>query len=78
MSNRPKKYKPNPAQNLPRPYRLAVPLEVVPKIDELRLAGHKFTVIGKHLGISPQTIRAVWHRRGAYGSIPKEMQSESE
>lgn len=62
---------PQKAHDLPRPYRLAVPLSVVPTIDKLRQQGHKLRHIAKHLGVHENTLRAVDKRRGAYKDIPK-------
>lgn len=58
------------AHNLPRPYRLAIPPEVVPSIDALKAQGHKSTVVAKTLGVHFNTVRAVIKRRGAYKDIP--------
>jgi hypothetical protein len=54
-----------------RPYRWAVPPEIVPKVDQLLAEGHKGRKISRALGVHWQTIAAVKHRRGAYKGIPK-------
>ena len=56
--------------DLPRPYRWAIPPEVVGSIDALKAQGHKSTIIAKALGVHFNTIRSVIKRRGAYKSIP--------
>ena len=56
--------------NQPRPYRWAIPPEVVPSIDALKAQGRKSTVIAKTLGVHFNTVRAVIKRRGAYKDIP--------
>lgn len=58
------------AHDLPRPYRLAIPIEVVPVIDKLKKKGHTQRAIAKHLGVHWQTIYTVLKRRGAYKDIP--------
>lgn len=60
------KYTPIP----PVPPR-AVPPEVVPTIDALKVQGHKKRAIAKALGIHENTLRAVLRRTGAYAGVPK-------
>lgn len=59
------------AHDLPRPYRLAIPLEVVPKIDALKAQGHKQRAIAKALGVHWRTIATVLKRQGAYSAVPR-------
>ena len=54
-----------------RPYRLAIPLEVVGKIDELKSSGFSSITIAQALGVHFQTVRNALKRRGAYSNIPK-------
>jgi hypothetical protein len=56
---------------LPRPYRLAIPVEVVPSIDKLHAAGFKNTVIARQLDVHWRTVAGVIKRRGGYKDIPK-------
>lgn len=60
------KYRPTP----PVPPR-AVPTEVVPTIDALKVQGHKKRAIARALGLHENTIRAVLRRTGAYSKVPK-------
>ena len=53
----------------PRPNRMSIPLEVVPQVDALLKEGHYMTDIGRALGCTEQTIRAVKMRRGAYAGV---------
>jgi DNA invertase Pin-like site-specific DNA recombinase len=62
--------RPSPLHNKPRPYRLAIPLDVIPKIDQLKAQGHRQINIAKALGIHYNTIRAVLRRLGAYKDVP--------
>ena len=59
------------AHDMPRPYRLAIPLEVVPKIDALKAQGHKQRAIAKALGVHWRTIATVLKRQGAYSAVPR-------
>jgi DNA invertase Pin-like site-specific DNA recombinase len=59
------------AHDLPRPYRMAVPEDVVPTIDALKAQGHKQRAIAKALGIHWQTVYNVLRRNGAYSRIPR-------
>lgn len=59
------------AHDLPRPYRMAVPEEVVPKVDELKARGHKQRAIALALGIHWQTVYNILRRKGAYSRIPR-------
>lgn len=63
--------RPSPLHDRPRPYRLAVPLEVVPSIDALQAQGHKKRAISKALGIHENTIRAVLRRSGGYREVQR-------
>lgn len=54
-----------------RPYRWAIPLEVVPTIDQLKAQGFTARKIATHLGVHWRTIGSVIHRRAAYKDIPK-------
>lgn len=69
--------RPSPLHNLPRPYRLAIPIEVVPKIDQLKANGHKQKAIARALGVHWQTISNVVKRKGAYKDIPRETTNPS-
>ena len=53
------------------PERLAVPVEVIHKIDELVDAGFNNVEIGDALGISAFTISGVRNRTRAYAAYPK-------
>ena len=53
-----------------RPYRWAVPPEVIDKVDQLKAAGHSGAKIASHLSIHVKTIRAVIRRVGAYRDVP--------
>ena len=58
--------------DLPRPYRMAVPPEVVATtVDALRAQGHRAKKIGAALGIHYRTVYNILHRRGAYRSIER-------
>ena len=63
--------RPSPLHNKPRGYRLAVPLEVVPKVDQLKAQGHTQRAIAKALGVHENTLRAVFNRTGAYKDVPR-------
>jgi len=54
----------------PRPYRHAVPHEVVgTTVDALKKQGHKAKTIGAVLGIHYRTVYNILHRRGAYRGV---------
>lgn len=63
--------RPSPLHNKPRGHRWAIPLEVVPKIDQLKEQGHKQRAIAKALGVHENTLRAVSRRTGAYKDVPR-------
>ena len=60
----------SPLHNRPRPYRWAIPAEVVTTIDNLKAQGHKQQAIARHLGVHWRTISTVLKRQGAYKDIP--------
>lgn len=63
---------PSPKHNVSKPYRWAIPLEVVPKIDALKAQGHSNKTIGAALGVHWQTVYNVLKRNGAYKGIPND------
>lgn len=63
--------RPSPLHNKPRGYRLAVPVEVVPTIDKLKVEGHTQRAIAKALHVHENTLRAVFRRTGAYKDVPR-------
>jgi len=55
----------------PRPMRWSIPIEVIPKVDQLIGEGHPYTKIAVALGCDYQTIRKVHLRIGAYAGVAR-------
>ena len=60
-----------------RPYRWAVPPELIDKVDQLKAAGHSGAKIARHLGINVRTIRDVIRRIGAYRDVPADTRTRT-